>query len=164
MEFLRLKNRTTHDPKQQRELLQRLWFDLYSRKQKNSLVSSSSFEHVFLSEFRKKTVLGLHNWIYMYEAEKRGDFNYHGYMKIMNLSDKGVVLSMRSKVKGSMKPINSVFIGTTPELELALYTICFELRANKSCKMSYGGETFNIRSIPLNYKGKKFIGTAYVQI
>ena len=164
MVFLRLKNRTTHEPKQQRELLQRLWFDLYSRKQKNSLVSSSSFEHVFLSEFRKKTVLGLHNWIYMYEAEKRGDFDYHGYMKIMNLSDKGVVLSMRSKVKGSMKPINSVFIGTTPELELALYTICFELRANKSCKMSYSGKTFNIRSIPLYYKGKKFIGTAYVQI
>lgn len=46
----------TPDPKQQRDFLKQLWFNLYSRGK--GKISSSGFEHVFVSEFRNDDVLG----------------------------------------------------------------------------------------------------------
>lgn len=62
------------------------------------------------------------------------------------------------------KPTNSLFIGTSPELEMALYTICFELRPDTDCPLSYNKKTFKIKTHTFRYRGKNLIGSAFVEI
>ena len=51
---------------------------------------SSAFEHVFVGEKRGAKVLGFHNWIYYYLAERRGETAYRGYVasktRVINLA------------------------------------------------------------------------------
>jgi poly(U)-specific endoribonuclease len=85
MSFLQQKEVVTADPASHRELLKTLWFGMYSRGQ--GKISSSGFEHVFLSEVRNGTVLGLHNWIYLSEAESAQDLDYKGWLKKIDLGN-----------------------------------------------------------------------------
>ena len=159
-----------------------IWFGLYSRGQ--GKIGSSGFEHIFLSEVKNGTVIGLHNFIYLAEAEKSGDLNYKGWTKKIDLGNvrdmnvthilthlmydfhlqKGQIAKVRFSLNGLDKPTNSLFIGTSPELELALYTVCFELRADKDCRLAYGGKDFNIVTHSYRYRGKNLIGSAYPEI
>lgn len=45
------------DPKQQRDYLKQMWFGLYSRGK--GKISSSGFEHVFVSELKNGEVSGI---------------------------------------------------------------------------------------------------------
>lgn len=85
MNFLAQKGLVTTDPQTHRELLKTIWFNLYSRGM--GKIGSSGFEHVFLSEVKNGTVMGLHNWIYMSEAEKAGDLDYKGWTKKIDLGN-----------------------------------------------------------------------------
>lgn len=62
------------------------------------------------------------------------------------------------------KPVNSIFIGTSPELEMALYTICFELRPDSNCPISLNGKTFEMQTHTFRYRGKNLIGSAYTAL
>jgi hypothetical protein len=42
--------------------------------------------------------------------------------------------------------VSSVFIGLSPELELALYTLCVLLKPNDACTVSLGGKKVDIRT------------------
>lgn len=77
---------------------------------------------------------------------------------------KGQIAKVRFTLNNLEKPSNSLFIGTSPELELALYTVCFELRADQDCRLAYGGKDFNIVTHSYRYRGKKLIGSAYPEI
>lgn len=54
-----------------------------------------------------------------------------------------------------------MFIGTAPELEIALYTLCFFTRPNKKCKLSFAGIKFDIQTYMLQNNDLKFIATAF---
>lgn len=54
------------------------WFGLYARH-KNGPVGSSGFEHVYIGEYNKNEVDGLHNWIRYYSLESHDDINYFGH-------------------------------------------------------------------------------------
>lgn len=71
---------------------------------------------------------------------------------------------MHAKFNGYDKPVVTVFIGTSPELEMALYTVCFYARPNGDCLVSLGGTKFNIITRKFRYRGKDLIGTAYPDI
>lgn len=86
MKFLEFKGFVSDDPKEHFELIKRLWFDFYPRN-KNTTKTSSGFEHVFLSEIKRGKIIGLHNWIYFAEAEKKGDLNYKGWLRNINLGN-----------------------------------------------------------------------------
>lgn len=49
-----------------------MWFTAYSRTA--GVLDSSGFEHVFLGEIRNRDVLGMHNWMRMYDEEVGGRF------------------------------------------------------------------------------------------
>lgn len=73
------------DRSSQFKLLQDIWFDMYPRNRGN--VGSSGFEHVFLSEMKYGSPIGLHNWIYFYQKENRTDVDYKGYMRKLTLGN-----------------------------------------------------------------------------
>jgi poly(U)-specific endoribonuclease len=85
MQFLQEKNQVTPDPKTHRDLVKTIWFNLYSRGQ--GKIGSSGFEHVFVTEIKNGTVIGMHNWLYFYEEEKAGKVDYKGYSRKLDLGN-----------------------------------------------------------------------------
>lgn len=162
MQFLQTKNVVTTDPKTHKELLKTIWFTMYSRGQ--GRIGSSGFEHVFLAENKNNTIVGLHNWIYMYEQEKAGHVDYKGWIKKLDLGNKGAVAKVRFSYNNLNKPVNGVFIGTSPELEIALYTLCFATLPDKDCIVASNGNQFKIRTYTFRYRGKTVIGSAYPEV
>ncbi|XP_050346584.1 endoribonuclease CG2145-like [Nymphalis io] len=162
MNFLKDKGYVTPDPKQQRDFIKQMWFGLYSRGK--GKISSSGFEHVFVSELKNNEVSGLHNWIYFSKEELANRINYLGYLKYVELNGKGAVLKMHFNQQGVDKPVDSMFIGTSPELEMALYTLCFVTRADKDCKLKLGTKDVEIVTHNFRYRSKNYIGSAYPQI
>lgn len=61
---------------------------------------------------------------------------------------------------GVKKPVNSMFIGTLPEFDLALYTVCFEMD-RRPCHVSIDGNKFVIREFPFYYQEKRLVGATY---
>lgn len=162
MTFLKEKGYVTPDPKQQRDFLKQLWFNLYSRGK--GKISSSGFEHVFVSELKNGEISGLHNWIYFSKEETANRVNYLGYLKYVQLNDKGTVMKLHFDQQGVDKPVDSMFIGTSPELEMALYTLCFVTRSDKDCTLKLGGKNVDIVTHTFRYRSKNLIGSAYPQI
>ncbi|XP_063695855.1 endoribonuclease CG2145 [Culicoides brevitarsis] len=165
LNFLQQKGIFGPDPAKQREELKAIWFNMYSRG--GGKIGSSGFEHVFVSEVKNGSLSGLHNWLYYYDEEKAGRIDYKGYMKKLTLGNKADIAKVRMcvYVKDQIcKPTNSLFIGTSPELEMALYTVCFELRPDQECPMTFNGKTFNIKTHTFRYRGKNLIGSAFVEI
>lgn len=165
-------------------MIKEIWFEFYPRN-KNTLMTSSGFEHVFLSEIKKGKIIGLHNWIYFAEAEKRGQLNYKGWMKVVDLGEVTWKFSLNSKIpksfffsfqqkaqiakitfslNGLTKTVSSMLIGTSPELEMAIFTICFKLRPNKGCQMEFSGRSFTITTHTFDHNGKKLLASAYVNL
>ncbi|XP_066259522.1 endoribonuclease CG2145-like isoform X2 [Euwallacea similis] len=160
--FLIQKGKLGKDPKEFRDLLRQIWFFMYSRGK--GRIGSSGFEHVFLSEIKNNMVSGLHNWVYFNAEESRGKANYLGYMKKIDLGEKGVILKYHFTFHDIDKPVGSMFIGTSPELEMALYTTCFVLRADQICPLKMNGNRFIIRTYSFKYRGKQMIGSAFPEI
>jgi len=117
-----------------------LWFGLYRRKVNND---SSGFEHVFVGEEKENAdgtsqVVGLHNWIQIFIEEGGGiaskrqgssHLDYLGYIRprcrVSGGEECQRVMSVQMEWHNELKPESSVFLGTSPAFELALYTLCF---------------------------------------
>ncbi|CAG9762183.1 unnamed protein product [Ceutorhynchus assimilis] len=160
--FLVQKGKIGKDPKEFRDLLRLIWFNMYSRGQ--GRIGSSGFEHVFVAEIKNSQVSGLHNWIYFKEEEQAKRANYLGYLKKIDLGEKGAILKYHFTFHDIDKPVGSMFIGTSPELEIALYSTCFILRADKICPLKMNGNRFIIRTYTYKYRGKNMIGSAFPEI
>lgn len=162
MQFLQQKGIVSPDPRTHRDLVKTIWFNLYSRGQ--GKIGSSAFEHIFLSELKNGTIMGLHNWVYFYDQEKAGKVDYKGYIKKVDIGDKGLLMKLRFTYNTYNKPVNSMFIGTSPELEMAIYTVCFAVRPDANCPVSLGQKTFEMQTHTFRYRGKNLIGSAYAAI
>lgn len=77
---------------------------------------------------------------------------------------KGAIVKHHFTFNGLDKPVGSMFIGTSPEFEMALYTTCFLLRPDGICPMKLGGNKFIIRTFSYRYKRKQMIGSAFPEI
>lgn len=73
---------------------------------------------------------------------------------------KGQIVKFRMSFKGETKPVNSMFLATPPELDMAIYTVCFEMDQTY-CSVSMDGKKFTIRAFPFYYNGKRMIGATY---
>ena len=59
------------------------------------------------------------------------------------------------------KPMTSMLIGISPELEMALYTLCYYTRPDKDCFVSLAGEKFMIKTRTYKSRGAKELRAAY---
>jgi poly(U)-specific endoribonuclease len=143
----------------------RNWFDLYSRG--NGALGSNGFEHVFMAETRDGSIMGAHQWIWFDDQNRRGILNYRGHRSFVGTIG-GVGTANRASGiasifnwRGFCKPISSLFIGTSPEFELAIFNVCYHARRNGLCPVTLGGTNLNIQTFDITRSGRTFVSTAY---
>ncbi|EFX76267.1 Endoribonuclease-like protein [Daphnia pulex] len=147
-----------------KEQMKNIWFGLYQRAPGKQ--GSSGFEHVFLGEF-KNGISGLHSWVRFVTEEAKGDLNYLGYTRVLSLG-KGPVglIELPMKYQGVFKPHSTLMIGSSPELEIALYSICFMARPDSLCpikgQVANGRSTqYSIQTFVSKFHGRQFVGSAF---
>ncbi|KAG0725672.1 Poly(U)-specific endoribonuclease [Chionoecetes opilio] len=145
-----------------RDTLKLVWFTPYTRGGRH--LASSGFEHVFVGEVKNRKVSGFHNWLSFMKEEGEGDLDYKGYLKKLDLGNKGEIIKMRFVWLQDTKPVGTIFVGTTPELEMALYTLCFLAKPNARCPVQLAGKKFTIQTWKQSYQGKTLVGSAYPDI
>ncbi|KER25623.1 hypothetical protein T265_06968 [Opisthorchis viverrini] len=137
--------------------LEQLWFAPYKRKRHND---SSAFEHVFVGEKKGSEVSGFHNWIQFLRLESSGVLDYQGYFaKQCGDPPRIVTLAFRMK-DGSTKPRGSMFLGTSPEFEMALYTVIF-LSGHNHVNVRLDSCKAVVTCHPIH--GGSYIGTCYIR-
>ena len=62
---------------------------------------------------------------------------------------------------GYSKPVSSFFVRTSPEFEIALYTLCFTARANTGCRVSLNGVSRSITTHTMSGINPPTVGSAY---
>ncbi|CAH2224648.1 poly(U)-specific endoribonuclease [Pelobates cultripes] len=143
--------------------LQKMWFGLYSRS--SGEADSSGFEHVFVGEVKKGKVSGFHSWIRFYLLEKEGLMDYYSYNYDGPWTSYPDVLGKQFHWDGFFKEVGSQFIGSSPEFDFSLYSLCFISRPGKLCKIRLGGHELGIQTYEWTKStypnGKKYIATAY---
>jgi len=143
--------------------LQELWFTRYRREAAND---SSAFEHTFVGESKEGHIVGLHNWVQLYLEERKGALNYHGYIRPRGASgyrtshENEQLLSLQFSWDGEVKPVSTSFIGTSPEFEIMLYSMCF-LAGHEKNTVQVGPYRVEVVVYPFRAHGATYIGTAY---
>lgn len=159
-QFLVRNNKISPDFKSFKAKLYDIWFRMYKRLYGDRAVNSCGFEHVFVGESRDHQVSGFHNWVQFYLQEKRGHIDYRGYFRRgtteeFEKSPRIMTLQFLWN-KSTAKPIGSSFIGTSPEFEMALYTIM--------CLMNQEGTIVKIKKYDVEivcHKHGQGVGTAF---
>lgn len=82
------------------------------------------------------------------------------YLYCIYSFQKASLLKLNFKMDEVIRPNATIFVGTLPELEMSLYTICFYARPNDLCPVSLGGAKFNIFTHSFRYYGKDLIDLA----
>jgi len=62
---------------------------------------------------------------------------------------------------GASKPYGSMWLGTSPELEMALYSVCFMSRPNKKCHVTLMGQDVYIQTWTENAGDETLVGSSY---
>lgn len=172
------------------KLLYKIWFELYRREESNdssgfehgksswisNIFTSFLCDHthscnslcltVFVGEIKDDKVSGMHNWIQFYLEEKAGKIDYKGYIKprsrrCAQTNEDDHVLTLQFDWHGHSKLVGTSFIGTSPEFEMAIYTLCFLLGKDYNhITLNTGPDIFelNIRCYKIAYDK---IGTAF---
>ncbi|CAJ0596010.1 unnamed protein product [Cylicocyclus nassatus] len=157
--FLRMKRHPfARDPVTFRSSIKHLWFDHYSRARGKP--DTSGFEHVFIGEENHGMVSGLHNWVRFYMLEKNAteNFDYKGFI----VKRRDVMAALRFMWDEAFKWTGSILIGSSPEYEMALYTMCFLSRRGKNpCEVELDGCPLSINSYAMIQNRKVYIGTIY---
>ncbi|KHJ46919.1 endoribonuclease XendoU [Trichuris suis] len=156
-EFLqRFKLLTAESEEDFKEWLKNLWFTEYARRKK--VIDSSAFEHIFVGEVEKGVVSGLHNWIRFGTLEADGYANYKGYIGEMSVAMATIGFTWNKKEKSS----SSMFLGSSPEFDMAVATICSLLRpGRRKCKLIYKGCGIKFTSGYLERNGTRYLSTGF---
>ncbi|XP_043257992.1 poly(U)-specific endoribonuclease homolog [Colletes gigas] len=159
MHFLSVKGFFANNLQVHQNILKEIWFHPYSRSK--GINGSSGFEHVFVGERKPcKGFMGLHNWISFFFGELSSKINYLGFSRKMEFAGGVAIVETYFTYNGKRK-MSTMFIGTMPELEIALYTLCFFTRPNRKCKVSFTGFKFGIQTYTLRTNDIKFVATAF---
>ncbi|KOX78255.1 Poly(U)-specific endoribonuclease like protein, partial [Melipona quadrifasciata] len=141
------------DDFERKDVLRRIWFTVFSG-------STCGFERVFASENYGTAIIGVQDWIYFEYQESSKRIDYMGYTDKLDLGSTASLIKLNFQMDGVVRPNATIFVGTLPELEMALYTICFYARPNDLCPVSLGGTKFNIYTHSFTYFGTEIIDLA----
>jgi poly(U)-specific endoribonuclease len=148
-------------------LLHKTWLEMYNRT-KGGPKDSSGFEHVFCGEVRDGKISGFHSWIRFYLEERRGAsvLDYRGYIKPKNPGGAATdsddrVLTVQFVHRGAAKDMGTMFVGTSPEFELAAYTLCFLCGSeNNPIRLDTGTDVFDLEVVCHRIHGNR-VGSCY---
>ncbi|XP_031420194.1 poly(U)-specific endoribonuclease-C isoform X3 [Clupea harengus] len=143
--------------------LYEMWFRLY--RDQYGRAESSGFKHVFVGETKfGREIMGLHNWVQFYMEEKNKHLDYKGYKASRNdVPDADDhVLNTQFSWHGLIKPVGSVFIGVSPEFEMAIFTILFLTSTAKSSTAVVNLDEYQLELVV--YRHGRSIGTAYPKL
>ena len=99
--------------------------------------------------------------------------NYFGFSKEVKFGKNcGGILKTSLEWNDVTKKVSTFFMGLSPELEIALYTLAALLAPNSKFKVKLGGKKFSIRTyfIKLNFiefnkqNGQCHMGAAYPEL
>lgn len=162
--YLVRKGKSSSNLRQFRNQLNLIWFHLYHR-QRNTGLDSCGFEHVFVGETRSGTeIIGFHNWIQFYLQEKSNHVDYKGYKaRDHDLPDQDDhVLNLQFSWHGLVKPVGSAFIGTSPEFEMAVFTIIFLMNTERSTTVLVNIDQCQMELVVIRHG--RSLGTAYPKL
>ncbi|XP_036964373.1 poly(U)-specific endoribonuclease-C [Acanthopagrus latus] len=162
--YLVSKGKSSSDLRQFKSQLNLIWFHLYHR-QRNAGLDSSGFEHVFVGETRSGSeIVGFHNWIQFYLQEKNSHLDYKGYKaRDHDLPDQDDhVLNLQFSWHGLVKPVGSAFIGTSPEFEMAIFTVVFLLNTDRSTTVLVNIDQCQMELVVIRHG--RSLGTAYPKL
>eukprot|EP00064_Thunnus_orientalis_P015215 superscaffoldBa00002780_g15265 len=162
--YLVSKGQSSSNLRQFKNQLQLIWFNLYHR-QRNTGLDSSGFEHVFVGETKSGTeIVGFHNWIQFYLQEKNRHLDYKGYKaRDHDLPDQDDhVLNLQFSWHSVVKPVGSAFIGTSPEFEMALFTIVFLINTERSTTVLVNIDQCQMELVVIRHG--RSLGTAYPRL
>ncbi|XP_056418580.1 uridylate-specific endoribonuclease D-like [Hyla sarda] len=146
--------------------LQEMWFGLYTRSK--GFLDSSGFEHVFHGEIHKGKIAGFHSWVNLYLLEKAGQINYLSYSSDGLWTSYPDVFTFQFKWSTHMKSVGSFFMGSSPEFEIAMYTLCYVTRPNRQCTVKLGGNPLKIQTYRWDNSfygnGKRYLASSYPNI
>ncbi|KAM7396539.1 hypothetical protein PAMP_019572 [Pampus punctatissimus] len=162
--YLVSKGQSSSNLQQFKSQLQLIWFHLYHRQRTTGL-DSSGFEHVFVGETKSGTeIIGFHNWIQFYLQEKNSHLDYKGYKaRIHDLPDQADhVLTLQFSWHSGVKPVSSTFIGTSPEFEMAVFTIVFLMNTERSTTVLVNINQYQMELMVTRHG--RFLGTAFPKL
>ena len=142
--------------------IERFLIDLWFTFQKRDVHQDSCpFEHVFVGEIRDGKVIGMHNWIQCCLEEAKGTFNYQGY--IQNQYTSRYVGNIQFKWNSYLKQVSTIFFGSSPEFELALFTIVYMHVKGTDNVVQATFDNIPVKVVVHTF-GKGKIGSAYPEI
>lgn len=162
--YLVSKGKSSSDLRLFKSQLNLIWFHLYHR-QRDTGLDSCGFEHVFVGETRSGTeITGFHNWVQFYLQEKNRHLDYKGFKaREQDLPDHDDhVLNMQFSWHGVVKPVGSAFIGTSPEFEMALFTIVFLMNTDRSTTVLVNIDQCQMELVVIRHG--RSLGTAYPKL
>uniref|UniRef100_A0A3Q2QFF0 Uridylate-specific endoribonuclease n=1 Tax=Fundulus heteroclitus TaxID=8078 RepID=A0A3Q2QFF0_FUNHE len=163
-QYLVSKGKSSSDSRQFKSQLNLIWFHLYHR-QRNTGPDSCGFEHVFVGETKSGTeIIGFHNWVQFYLQEKNSHLDYKGYKaRDHDLPDQDDhVLNLQFSWHGVVKPVGSAFIGTSPEFEMALFTVLFLINTERSTTALVNIDQCQMELVVI--RQGRCLGTAYPKL
>lgn len=168
-QYLARKNLVAVQVEEFKRQLHQMWFSPYSRS--NVRDDTCGFEHVFVGEVDEGKVVGFHNWIQFHFEERAQRVNYLGYLLPRGRQGEGQVQADESERLISLqfawgperKEVSSIFIGTSPEFELALYTLCFVAGAEENI-VTIAGYEVKIRTYHIHSKYGDKVGSSFPEL
>lgn len=136
-DFLATAGLSSSDAATFKQQLFGLWFTPYARS--GTTIGSSGFEGVFVGETASGDVLGLNYWYIFFLLEQAGKVNYHGWFT----REKGVQMELQFSWNDDHDMMDSFLLGTSPEFDLAAYTIC-ALANVGDCQYSKSGNPVDL--------------------
>ena len=111
-------------------------------------------------------VIGFHNWLYFLLEEQKGNLNYYGFSKHFDFGQdgryRGGILKSTFNWNGYEKQVSTMFVGFSPELQLAIYTLAALVKPDEALTISLGGKMFEIQTHLKIKEDLKYLAAAYV--
>ncbi|XP_035676514.1 poly(U)-specific endoribonuclease homolog [Branchiostoma floridae] len=133
-----------------KDMLYKMWFTPYTRTHSDGVKRpSTAFEHTFVGETHCQHMMGFHNWLSFYDKECLGNIQLNSYCRYD--CDDRVILNIDFEWRDELRQTkDSFFVGTSPEFELALYTVCFLAGGGEKTEVVLGGQNITIATYKLN--------------